>query len=334
MQPKLFKEQGTAEDFQKYLPVNVNTSFKTIAPYLGLAELNYIQPLLGVELFNSLVDKYISNSITGEWEQLLDYVKYSQINLAYYTGWSVLSVSVSDSGASVKAKDNERLYRYQEEAILDTFKNNGFNIMDNVLDYLYANIETFKKFENSIFYKAQQHTLIPTTAVFNTIYNINNSRLVFLKMKHYIKLVEDVELMHHFGRDFVTELLSADGTDEKYSFIIENIRCYIVYLSLVKGIGELKKLPTEKGLIFENIADRSARDGFTKSPVPVAEVETTMQFCKATASGYLSTTIDYLKKHKEDFPKFTAWAGESESNPTIFIPNNDRKPVFFFPAHI
>jgi hypothetical protein len=261
MQPHLFKKEGNADDFKKYVPVNVNTSFRTIAPYLGLAELNYIKPLLGDNLYTQLVGKYNDKKLDKKWHQLLDYVKYSEIHLAFYLGWSVLSTSISDSGAEAKAADGKRLFRYQEVEVVESFKNNGFNILDTALNFLYENIKEFEKFKKSNFYKENQQTLVPTTAIFNAIYNINNSRLVFLKMRQYLKIVEDIELLHHFGREFVSELLAAKLDDSTYCFVAEKIRYYIVYLSVAKGIGELKKLPTEKGLIFEYTSERASREG-------------------------------------------------------------------------
>ena len=56
MQPKLFNNYLGDADLQNYLPVNQNTSFETLAPHLGLAEQNFIIPLLGRKLYNQLVD--------------------------------------------------------------------------------------------------------------------------------------------------------------------------------------------------------------------------------------------------------------------------------------
>jgi len=330
MQPRLFKEDGNADDFKKYLPVNVNTSFRTLAPYLGLAELNYINPLLGDELFDELATFYETNTAKDivKYSQLLTYVKYSEIHLSYFLGWAVLSTAISDGGASTKADGDKRLYRYQEVAILESFKNNGFNILDTVLNYLHEHIDVFEAFKKSNFYSDAKKTLIPTTAMFNSIYNINNSRLVFLKMKQYIKLVEDIELVHHLGSEFVAELLNADLQEDKYNEFIEKIRNYIVYLSVTKGIGELKKLPTEKGLIFESSSDYS-RDGYMQNPVEYKEIEVTLTFCKETAEAYLSSAKHYLNQHADDFPAFIEWAGKSSPETTKISRNNTGKKTVF-----
>ena len=329
MQPRLFKDEGNSDDFKKYLPVNVNTSFRTLATFLGLAELKYIRPLLG----NLLYEEITTFAKTDEKTlQLIDYLKYAEINLAFYCGWSVLSTSISDSGASSKADGDKRLYRYQEVEILETFKNNGFNILDTVLDFLHEHIADFELFKNADFYKKSQKTLIPTTAIFNAIYPINNSRLVFLKMTQYIKLVEDIELHHYFGSQFVSELMTADLETDKYREIAENIRNFIVYLSVSKGIGELKKLPTEKGLIFESTSD-FVRDGYMQSQVEGKELETTLIFCEKTAKSYLATAINCLKKQSQDFPKFIAHAGENSNETSSVFRNNKHKRTFFMPIN-
>jgi len=56
MTPKLFKAEYNikAEEFKKFLPVNVNFSFRSIAPAISLCERKYLIPLLGEDfLINS-----------------------------------------------------------------------------------------------------------------------------------------------------------------------------------------------------------------------------------------------------------------------------------------
>jgi hypothetical protein len=332
MQPKLFKETGNSDEFKKYLTVDVNTSFRSLSPHLWQAEQDYLKPLLGEKLFNELADMVEHEAVSGQWVPLLDYVRFSEMNLCYYLGFDLLGSSFNDSGFSTKAQEGTRLYRYQEENAKNTLKTNGFNIMDVILDFLHTHIDDFQSFKESEFYIQSTKTLIPDTKTFNSYYNIGNSRLVFLKMKHYIKMVEDIEMRHYFGEDFFKELLSADLSSEKYAFIGSNIRAYIVYMSVVKGIGELKKMPTEKGLIFESSVVFATE--ISVSPVVPDEVKQTVCFHEETAKSYLSSAINYLKKKKEEFPAFIAWAGENAPETTIVHRDNKGKKTFFTPINL
>jgi hypothetical protein len=331
MQPRLFKDTGNADEFKKYLPVNVNTSFKTLYPYFGYVEENYIKPLLGTALYEQLATMYESDALTPEYSQLLDYVRYSEINLAYYSGFSILSINLSDGGASTKAKEGDRLYRYQEDNAKEHFKSMGFNNIDTTLNYLYDNITIFDLFTQSEFYKQSQKTLIPDTKTLNDVYNIQNSRLVFLKMRQYIAIVEDIELRHFFGDAFIQELLNNDLTSDKYSSIASYIRKYIVYMALYHGIEELGKIPTERGLIFYSL---TPDDGYKQQPVENKEVKEMKAHCKLIAERYLSTAIDYLKMNGNEYTGYSIHATKNTPNITIQFRKNKGKKTFFLPTKI
>ena len=338
METKLFTASGGSIDLKKYLPVNVNTSFSTLAPHLGLAEQNYIIPLLGKKLYNKIAaeeEPEESGSGSGSesgsaenlelWATLKDEVKFAVIHMAFYLGYPVLSVSISDAGAGSKVDETKRLFRRQEEKLERYFQIEGLNKLDKVLDLLYDNIEVFSDFEESDFYKDAKNTLIPDTKTFNKIYNINNSRLVFLKMKYYIKRVEDIELQHMIGRVFFKELLDADFSQNKYKEIISDIRSYIVHMAIAVGIGELKKQPTEKGLIFEN----STNEGFNVLQVETSEIKQTTVFAKETAESYLSNAIYFMKQHPTDYPNFIDFAGtDAKQHITFSRDNTNKKTVF------
>jgi len=86
-------------------------------------------------------------------------------------------------------------------------KNQVFNQLDTILEYLEKHISHFPEFKKSKYYTISKNTFIPDTATFNEIYDINNSRLVFLKMKYFVKDVENIELLFRLGDAFVLDIL-------------------------------------------------------------------------------------------------------------------------------
>ena len=69
MEPKLFTPQFNehAEEFKKYLPVNINLRFETVASPLALCEETYLRPLLGKELFDRMITYVEGNpTLAGE----------------------------------------------------------------------------------------------------------------------------------------------------------------------------------------------------------------------------------------------------------------------------
>lgn len=329
MEPRLFTaaKNVKAEEIKKYLPVNVNLSFSTFSPYLAQSENKYIAPLLGTELFNELVEYYNNppeeQSEVDKFAILLQLCQFASTRLAYWIGYDVLSVQLSDTGASSKVGSENRLYRYQEENLKRSLKAEGFNELDTALEYCEINIDFFESFKKSPFFG--EKTLVPTTTIFNKIFNINNSRLVFLKMQYFIKDVENLDARHRLGDEFMNELLDADLGESKYKSIIENIRHYIVYKSIAQGYSELKKTPTEKGVVFE---EQSNDVEYMNNQLPESELIKTMVLFNEKAEKYLSSAIYFMNKNAADYPKFIDFVGVDAATDTVYRRDNTNKKIF------
>lgn len=331
MNPQLFsaEENKRAEEVKKYLPVNIQLNFKSIAPYIVQCERKYIKPLLGDQLYDKLVSFYSNKNQDKSFTQLLEYVQFSLIHLAFWLGYDLLTVSLSDIGAASRIDSDKRLYRYQEDNAKDALKNQGFDELDTILEFLEKNINIFKEFTQSKFFGELKNSLIPDTATFSDIYNINNSRLIFLKMKYYVRDVENIKLRHWLGDRFVIDLLAADHSLKKYERIIPYIQRYIVYQSVCDGISELHKLPTERGLIFETEIANAYNSNVTVSVIAEKEMEKTRRYFSLTAEQYMSNVINTLKTYKEDYPIFFEFSGENPPEDDIVRRNNDNKKTFW-----
>ena len=321
MEPKLFtKEKNTkAEEFKKYLPVNVQFNYETLAPSLALVEQNFIIPILGNQLFEALTEHYQEEHNDPKFAELLQKVQFSAIRLALWKGYYSISLTISDSGA--KMPENSP-YRYKEDGFMDEMKNDGFNQLDEVIYFLEENIDHFPEFEQSKYYPTLKNSFITNTAAFNRLYNINNSRLVFLKMKYYIEDVEQVTLPHYIGRKFMEAILNNIDA-EKYAPILQQIQKFVVCMAIYSGIAELHKMPTEKGLLFEN----SNNDGKRIEPLNAKEVERTRKYYKEQADAYKTAFLYHLNTHKEDYPEYAEFGGTTTNSD--FIPRKTISKTFF-----
>jgi len=330
MTPKLFKAEYNikAEEFKKFLPVNVNFSFRSIAPAISLCERKYLIPLLGEGLFNKLANYY--NASKGKKShcltELLIHCQFALIRLAFWQEYDILSVNLSDKGAADNAGEN-RLYRYQMEALKDNLKNEGFDQLDAVLEFCEQNIAQLPEFSKSPCHLATENSFIKNTQDFNSIYYINSSRLVFLKMKYFVTTVEELELKHHLGNAFCTELLTADPTVEKYARILSGIKKFIVFMAIAEGIAELHQMPTDRGLIFQTaIATKVSEVQY--APIPAEELERIRREYTQKAERYMSSTIDTLKKHPTDYPAYIAFAGNNAPPNKHIRRDNTNKKIF------
>jgi hypothetical protein len=328
MIPKLFTKEKNkeAEEIKQFLPVNVKFNFETFAPALALAEQNYIIPILGKVLFNKLVAYYEGVPDDSEYEELVRLVQFSECRLAYWKNYNTLSVMITDSGASRDTPPDKTLFRSELEALLSELKNDGFDQLDVVIKFLEDNIDVFPEFKKSEYSTLLTNTFIPDTTTFNKIYNITNSRLVFLKMKYFVRDVERIELVHNLGSEFIKEILE-NADDDKYKPILGNIQTYIVLMSVAKGIAELHKSPTEKGLVFET-ESASAGSNVKVDVVRQREMQQTKEYFTQRAEQYMAMVINYLNKNSETFPAFRAFAGKDAPTDSVINRNNDNKKTF------
>ncbi|MBO4654649.1 MAG: hypothetical protein J5644_03805 [Bacteroidales bacterium] len=326
MQPKLFNSSfnDRAEEFKKYLPVNINLRFETIASHIALCEENYIRPLLGSALFERLASYYADHPTlpTDDADkQLIEKVRFALIRLAIWKGYDIISANISDVGVSAEVNKENRLYRYQEENIKRTLKEEGFNYLDNILLYIEEHDTDYPEFDSSGHALSSTQSLIRNTKMFDECYQIGGSRLVFLKMQQYIRDVELIELQHRLGSDFYKVLLTADENELRYSSIMPAIRLFVVYYAVAEGIGELHKLPTEKGLLFET----TSMEDVQVSPVYQNQIMETRARCIERANQHLAFVIYFLKNHPSDFPEYTSFAGDSPEDGVMHFDNTNKK---------
>lgn len=326
MQPKLFNETYNthAEELKRYLPVNINLRFETISSHIVLCEENYIIPLLGNELFTRICDYYSEHPTLADDcadRTLIEKVRFALVRLAIWKGYDVISANISDVGASAEVDKENRLYRYQEENLKKTLKNEGFDYLDSILEYLESDQNEFNEFGTSKYKLSNADSLIKNTEMFDKCYDIGNSRLVYLKMRQYIRDVEMIELQHRIGHAFYQELLAADESLPHYSSIMSYIRLYVVYKAVEEGIGELHKLPTEKGLIFET----SAMEDVQISTLSQKQLMETRERCSRRAEQYLSAALHTIGLSPSDYPNYIGFASDSPADGVIHIDNTNRK---------
>jgi len=330
MEPKFFKatENVNAAEMKQYLPVNVQFNFNTIKPFIYQSENKYIIPLLGVKLSEKLANYYkdpltVVVALRDKYKQLLEKVQFSLIRLALFTGFDFISVTLTDSGAMAAGDADKRLFKYQEQSLKNSLKNDGFDFLDDILLFLENNCDLFEDFKESAYYTKNIKSLIRSTEEFNSHYSINSSRLVFLKMKYFIDDIEKVDLCHQLGSEFVAELIAADREEEKYSKILPAICRFVVYNAIVAGCEEFGKLPTERGLIFET----STADSNITFERP--DLKSTKEYYKYKGGAYLSSAIDYIKKNKAIYPKFIEFAGENAPTDSVIRRDNTGKKSVF-----
>ena len=329
------------DEVKTHLVVGAGTDFNRVKPHIGNAETAYIRPLLGSSLFGQLQDHYdnqntpstgsgsglVPEPVEGEaMAALLSKVQKSLIHLAYYMGFQVLNVTISDSGFKrTESTTSKGLYHYQEDELKNYFKTAGFNAMDEVLEYLEENIDHFDDFDMQPTWTIYKSAFIPNTRTFNTIIDISASRLTFLRLKSYAMLVEDLNVRPLLGDAIFDEIKTEMVKDEpaaKVLAILPNIQKAIAFLSSAMLMEESGADLTEKGLYFESTTATAASDR-NKQPAKQEVITALARRNRMYGENYLEGLKSFLIRNPTDWPSYSGQTGN------VLRRNNTDKKAFW-----
>ena len=311
MQPRLFKTENNtkAEELKQFMPVSVNFNIKNLMPSLSAAETTYITPVFGESLF-SRVEAYYNSSTRNEivLDRLLELMQSAVANLAYSDGYYTLSVKMDDSGATTPKNREQRLYRYQEDNLINALRQQGYKTIDMALEHCEKHLTELPEYQQSPWYEESRRHIIRSTAEFDRIFNINGSRLVFIRMSRWCATAEELNLHHRISRE-LTEDIIEHRDDTKYAPIIGDIKKYLVYTAVADCVEELKISPTDRGMVYEEF--NAYNDGKKTTQIPLDEALRMKDKYRQLAEDYLTRATDWLNAHASDFPEYERLRGSN-----------------------
>jgi len=319
----LFKQANNAkaEEIRQYISVNSSITFDSIKPYIESAENKYIKKILGAEQYAELLAYYHNPDAWSEYpldpktsaenlQLLLVLIQKALINLAFLDGFPVLSINIGDSGAfRIESDAQKPLFQYQEENLKNSFRNEGFNTLDAVLEFLESRIPEFPVFESSQTYTIFRQKFIRTASDFYMIYN-------------------DFEIIPVIGRSQFDELLllvSAAGepTGEQ-ARLINFIKSIQAFLSVSGGIATLGVNITYNGAYFHS--DTSNSSNFKKKEPAGRDTLSAIQSnTERVGKAYIQYMKDFLHANIDHFPLYADFTAYHQGVPLTPRDNTNKK---------
>ena len=328
-------------EIKRYVNVSAAISFKKMENPLNNAFQLFLVPVLGLPMVDELIEIYRfgpnpnilesgSETATDREKndaELLRLCQYANANLAFWYDFDAINVRITDAGFQRQASENNTFapaYKYQEDKLRQNFKNKGFNMLDQVIDFLFAHIDIYPEFSFSQTYRTQTSAIVRTTAEVNDIYFINNSRLIFLRLQNHIRFVEEMHLKPVIGEKLYNQLLTwlADGSnnDDKD---IEQLRLscarYIVSLAVKRLLTETGSI-TDRGLYFTTL-QQGKNGNEVKEPVSVDRLSVMVQNLSCDADMYRDALARYIRVRYPDY-----YVGSPSE---VFNRDNDNKKSYW-----
>ncbi|NQU85267.1 MAG: hypothetical protein HQ541_05855 [Mariniphaga sp.] len=320
----------TITEIKTFVTIGVGNDVNRILPHISNAENAYIKPLLGTNMYDELQEFYdavtpvnptvVQQAMIG----LLAKVQLSLVNLAYYVGFDTLSVLINDQGFSrVESDRSKSLFKYQEENLKATFKNNGFNGLDDVLVFIETNITHFAEFKAQTNWTVLRQSFLPTVKVVQEIpFNLNASRLAFLNLKPSVSYIEDTLIKPLLGStiySYIKTEMVKDAPATKVTAILPYIRKPLVYLASALFMEETGAELGDKGLFFQAFEPNNSNIT-RKQPSDQDRILAMAARNRMIGNDYLEALKAYLLANVDDWEDYSGDSG-------FFInrDNNDKK---------
>lgn len=302
-----------AGEIKPFISVSRSMEFETVEAPLKSAFDKFIRPLLGLPMTERLTEIYASVSPTNEEERLLELAQSANARLAFWDNYDEMQMLIGSSGTLRQESDQAKTpYKYQEQALKRSWKEKGFNALDDLLKYLEENKDKFTQFEESPYYTENKKAIVRNTAEIDKYYFINGSRLIYLRLKQHMQNVSVGVIKSRIGAsiydDLITEI-AKDTPEEKYTKLREALVPVIVFYSLSRLVKETGSI-TEKGLFFDSLSGATGDNETVHLPVSDERLMMQTNMLEADAITYwkiaeklLTANFEYTSNAGTRMPK-------------------------------
>lgn len=199
----------TADDIKKYITIDGSFDFKTVMPYIELAE-DDVKRVLGKGQYTELNDYYnAANSGIAELDELLSYAQRPVVYFAFLKGLDKFNVSIGNNGIGVI--HNTQLApasTARVESLRKNIDDSVWDALEYLLEFLEENNTNYPAWEASEAYSETYKYLITSARQFDDKYKIKRSRLTFLEWRPTMDDVETLVIIPAISQEMVDELKS------------------------------------------------------------------------------------------------------------------------------
>jgi hypothetical protein len=313
----------TIEDFQDYVPVNSNTSFRLLAGKMKYVKKKFLVPILGKELLTA-----IETSTDDEWEEIRTCYETIVTNWAFVLAIPFIEVQVGDSGITRPAGPNlETAYAKQIVALKSAAQDTALDELEDMFRILDLNIETlFTLWPAAPGYASNKTYFLQSSKDLAESYPMPRPALTFRML---VSLQAETEMLYIrpvLGNalfDLLKVKIAGTGTiSAQEKKCIQQVKYavgkFLVHEALATNTLQL----TPEGFQVSSYDSLSSYDPST--PAAVSLLASTKAQLRDRGERILNNIItELILKYPADFPAYYADAsvinktGESTFNPQI-----------------
>lgn len=293
-------------EIRAFVPVSAALSFEKMEAPLSNAQDMFLLQVLGQTMIAKLQGIY--DATEGISENDKRFLRLSQLavsNLAFYYDFDALNLRIGDQGFQRQESDTwHNTYKYQEDHLRDSFRNKGFNAIDDLLAFLEVNTDTYPDFKTAPGYTLRAQSIVKSTEEVNRICFINNSRIIFMRMQSLFAIIEENDLKPILGENLYKKLrgwLTDPSTFSSETTTLDEFRLQCAHYVIMRAASRLIESTgsvTERGLYFTTVA---AGDGNTiQQPATDDQLAWRIQVFKNDAENFKTSLIRFISIYLPD----------------------------------
>lgn len=266
----LFSETNwnNAEELQPFVQTSAALSFGRCKSSFANAERNYLYRMFGERLMQRVQGLYESGAATAAESDLLFHMRNAEANLAFADDFDAFQVRLTDQGFQRQETEKfKQAFRYQENALQQMYLNRGLNALDRACEHLDLHSDVFPEWCDTEFCKERRTLIVQSAYEVNSVYFINRSNIIYMRLLPYIKQVSELELPFMLPNGLYQKFI--DGLREGKEYVDDDCtvmtvtglrkECvkYVVYKSLLRLVRETGSI-TDRGLYFGSTKSSAA----------------------------------------------------------------------------
>jgi hypothetical protein len=250
----LFKD---AKEIAKHVEIDTNTSMEKLRPSIEAAELFVAKNILSVAQYDALHAAYLAvaneNELSGGNAALLAKVRPVVANYMMARAVQSLQIQVSGAGSHIQSNDvRKTAFQWQIDAAVKLYTRAGDAAADALLEFLEENKLSYALWAASSIYSAWKSFFVFSTAQFQQLMNINNSRVMMLLMQPTMKYVQDTHILNTLGETYYNslqaEVVSGNVSADNQK-VLNRVRRAIVFLTAKEALTEMTISIDEDGAL-------------------------------------------------------------------------------------
>lgn len=203
----------TVEIFKSHVTVNANFSYDKIKAYLKQVERNQVRPIIGRAMYAAYS---LADPVEEIQLEVLDLLQEATSYLAMFEASKVLTMQISDSGIfTVKNTTSDPADWAKMKDMRRYLIKTGQKALDEALEIMEENQDEFPDWVASEGYTSFTELFTRHTKEFQKHFNINNSRLTFLRLRPHLLKTENKYFLSLLGAETVFQIKHGSTPEEK-----------------------------------------------------------------------------------------------------------------------